>query len=359
VSEDGADKSFEPTDLRREQFWKQGKFPNAKDAGWICGTAAALATLVGTREETARACTVLMGRTLGDVSALERMSFVELVGNAASPVVRVALAALTAGAIASAIVGSAQARFRLNAEGLSVDFSRLDPASGFKRMFGFKTTVVELLLSTVRLAVVSVATWRFASSEVPSLVNLARRPTVAAAHHGAVSIGRVLLGCLAGFVIVALLDYGTSWLRLEKEMRMTRKERTDESKQQDGDPKAKGRMKARARALARQRAVQGVKGADVIVTNPTHIAVALRYGPKDPAPVVVAKGHDELALRLRAEARKLGIPIMENRALARALDAEVQLGRPVPQAHFVAVARVLAFVMRMRDRGALRGTRRA
>jgi flagellar biosynthetic protein FlhB len=100
--------------------------------------------------------------------------------------------------------------------------------------------------------------------------------------------------------------------------------------------------------MARKRALNAVKNADVIVTNPTHVAVALRYGPKDPAPVVLAKGHDEVALRIRAEARKHGIPILENRRLARALDAEVAIGRPVPAAHFAAVARILAFVFRLR-----------
>jgi flagellar biosynthetic protein FlhB len=96
--------------------------------------------------------------------------------------------------------------------------------------------------------------------------------------------------------------------------------------------------------------MQNIKKAAVVVTNPTHIAVALRYEASDPAPVVVAKGHDDEALRIRAEARKYGIPILENRPLARALDADAPVGSPIPVNHFAAVARILAFVYKIKGR---------
>ena len=167
----------------------------------------------------------------------------------------------------------------------------------------------------------------------------------------------VVLGAGGALAAIALADYGQSRFRLEQDLKMTRQELMQEMRQQDGDPKVKGRMKARARALAKKRAMQNVKKAHVVVTNPTHIAVALRYDEKDAAPTVVAKGQDDDALRIRAEARKYGIPILENRPLARALDAEVPVGHPVPMAHFAAVARVLAFVFRLRKRRG--GTARA
>ena len=137
---------------------------------------------------------------------------------------------------------------------------------------------------------------------------------------------------------------------------MSLKELKDEMRQQEGDPKLKGRIRARARALAKRRMMNDVKKADVVVTNPTHVSVALRYQKADPAPIVVAKGHDEVALHIRSEARKYGIPILESRALARALDAEVNVGQAIPGAHYAAVAHVLAFVYRLRGR---RGLRRA
>jgi flagellar biosynthetic protein FlhB len=126
----------------------------------------------------------------------------------------------------------------------------------------------------------------------------------------------------------------------------------DEMKSSDGDPKMKAQMRARSKAVMRRRASLDMKNAAVVVTNPTHVSVALRYGPKDPAPIVIAKGHDEIALQIRADARKYGVPIIESRALARSLDAEVQIGRPIPGSHFAAVAKVLAFVYRLKGKRA-------
>jgi flagellar biosynthetic protein FlhB len=197
------------------------------------------------------------------------------------------------------------------------------------------------------------------SRELPTLLSVARAPLAASAESSAAAVARVVIAVLVALVVVSAADYAYAWFSLEQELKMTRKERIEESRQSDGDPKAKGRMRARARAIAKNRAVQSVTSADVIVTNPTHIAIALRYGPKDAAPIVVAKGVDEVALKIRAEARRLGIPIMENRPLARALNAEVMVGKMVPQAHFAAVAQVLAFVYRLKKRGAIGGTRRA
>jgi flagellar biosynthetic protein FlhB len=180
------------------------------------------------------------------------------------------------------------------------------------------------------------------------LLNMASMPLGTSAAQLGASGGRVIGALVLALGVVAAVEYAASWYRLERELRMTRQELTDETKQQDGDPKVKQRMRSRARALAKKRSIQSVKEATVVVTNPTHVAVALRYGPQDAAPVVVSKGHDAVALRIRAEARKHGIPILENRPLARAIDAEVEIGQFVPSAHFAAVARILAFVYRLK-----------
>ncbi len=150
--------------------------------------------------------------------------------------------------------------------------------------------------------------------------------------------------------MVAVVDYAYNRWQLERQMRMSDQEIKEEMRQHDLDPKIKAKLKERARQAARKRILAAVGTADAVVTNPTHISVALRYSDKDYAPVVVAKGHDELALRIRAEARKHGIPILENRRLARALDAEVEMGHPVPGQHYVAVAKVLAFVFKLKGR---------
>ncbi len=355
MSQDAGDRTYDPTEQRLEEFKKQGRFAKARDAGGIVATVAVLGTISGSRPQLEETSRTLLQTTLGDLGALERLGPAAVLGGAFTSGIALSGAAVLAAVGAGIAVGLVQARFRLYGELLSPDLARLNPAQGISRLFSFKRGGVETAVAVLRVAIVGAVAWQALSSELPLFSTLARTPLQGALPAMLGALGRTVWKATAALVLVALADYAQSWLSLSREMKMTRKEREDESRQSDGDPKAKGRMKARARANAKKRAMNAVKNADVIVTNPTHVAVALRYGPKDPAPVVIAKGHDEVALRIRTEARKHGIAILENRRLARALDAEVMVGRPVPAAHFAAVARVLAFVYRLKGRGPRRG----
>jgi flagellar biosynthetic protein FlhB len=191
---------------------------------------------------------------------------------------------------------------------------------------------------------------------LPRLVLLARLPILGAI--GEVEdVVRVLLERgLGALVVLAILDFVLAKRRFDTEHRMSKKEVADEHKDEEGDPKIKAKRRARAAKIARQRAVSEVKNATVLVVNPTHIAIALRYEPgKDAAPLVLAKGADEIALRMREEARARHVPIVEDRPLARAMFATAKAGRPIPVELYEAVARVIAHVMRIR--GHLQGTR--
>jgi flagellar biosynthetic protein FlhB len=260
---------------------------------------------------------------------------------------------LLAGSVLAVLASGIQTRFRINTDAISVKMDRLDPKAGLDRLIAFRKNFEDLAISLVRVGAVGFVAYRAVARELPLLLSVARAPVVASSETAIASLGRVVGSVLVALLVVAVIDYAHSWFAIERELKMTRQEKMDEAKQQEGDPKAKGRMRARARANARKRAAASVKGADVIVTNPTHISVALRYGPKDPAPVVIAKGHDEAAFKIRREARKHGIPILENRPLARALDAQVAVGKPIPPQFFAAVAQVLAFVYRLKRRGKL------
>jgi len=355
------DRTFDPTDARREEFRKQGRFARARDAGGVVATIAVLAVLAGTRDQIAGAAHVLCRTTLGDLGGLERRGVLPVLHGALESLVLLSGTAVAAAVGASVAIGAVQARFRTYGELLSPDLERLNPVSAFGKLFSPKRAGTETAVAVLRLAVVGGVAFHALSTELPTLTALSRVPLTAAVATMLASLGRIAGTATASLFLVAAVDYAQSFWTIANEMKMTRKEREDETRQSEGDPKAKARMKARARAIAKKRATTAVKNADVVVTNPTHVAVALRYSATDPAPVVLAKGHDEVALRIRAEARKHGIPILENRRLARALDAEVQVGRPVPAAHFAAVAKVLAFVFRLRGRGpkAVQGTKGA
>jgi flagellar biosynthetic protein FlhB len=359
MAEDQDQRTFEPTEQRREKFAKEGRHPQARDLGGLAATAVTFGALVAARGSLARGAHVLFARTLGDLGALDRFGVAAIAREVGPPLASEIVPVLFAASVVAVCLGAAQARFRLNVDALSIKWERLDPAAGFGRVFALSKNGVGLLLSIARLALVGGVAYEALSRELSTLLAISAAPTGAAVATAAGAIGRVVASALVALVVVAAADYAYSWFSLEREMKMTRQERIDEAKREEGDPKLKAKMKARARALSRKRALDGVKTADVIVTNPTHVAVALRYGDRDPAPVVVAKGHDELALRIRAEARKHGIPVLENRPLARALDAQASVGRPIPQAHFAAVAQVLAFIYRLKKKGAFGGMTRA
>ena len=358
MSEQQGEKKFEPTAHRREEFRKQGRFARARDAAAVAATLAALGTLLGSRAAMTNALDRLFRAAYANLGAIANGGSGDVFSLAGESLMAIAGPATLAATAAAAVVGLIQSGLHVNLEGVGFKAERLDPVARLKQLVSPKQALTEMLLSVLRVAVVGYVAYRIAIIEVPDLLRLARMSVEVSASRIVEAVVHIVLGAGCVLAGIAIVDYAQSRFRLEQEMKMTRQEFMEDMRQQDGDPKIKGRMRARLRALAKKRALQNVKKADVIVTNPTHIAVALRYDEKDAAPVVLAKGHDEIALRIRAEARKHGIPILENRPLARALDAEVPVGHAIPIAHFAAVARVLAFVYRLRG-GRRRGTRRA
>ncbi len=344
---DASDRTFDPTPKRREDFRKQGRFPRSRDASGIASALAVVGALVVSRGPIERAATELFAHTWGGLHEREM---------AAAGVTQLTLGALLiltvppllAAAAAGALAGIAQAGLRLETSALELKLDRLNPLTRLLDVFAPKRGMIETALSLLRVGLVGYVTYRAIRLELPTLLGLAELPLRAGIETFLTATVRVVLTATVALGAVASADYLASYLRHEKDLKMTRQEVMDDARAEDGDPKAKARMRARARALTKKRALSNVKGADVIVTNPTHVAVALRYGDKDLAPIVVAKGEDDLALAIRREARKHGIPIVENRPLARALNASVPVGKAIPSNHFLAVAKILALVYRLK-----------
>ncbi len=347
---DTGDKNYDPTDARLEQFRKDGRFARSRDLGGVVATIAVLATLAGTKGSLSASARRLFDGSLGDLGALERVGPMGILVGMGRELVTLCGMAVLAAVFSGVLAGGLQSGFKIYGEMLEAKPERLDPAAGFMRIFSMKRAASETFVALFRVGLVGVIAMQALMKELPVLTSLSRLQLDASLPTMLGSLSRVGGHAIAALFLVAAFDYAQSWYANNKALKMSRKEREDESKSSEGDPKQKAKMKQRARAAAKKRSLAAVKTADVVVTNPTHVAVALRYGPRDPAPIVLAKGHDEFALRIRAEARKHGIPILENRRLARALDAEVAIGRPVPAAHFAAVARVLAFVYKLKGR---------
>jgi flagellar biosynthetic protein FlhB len=238
-----------------------------------------------------------------------------------------------------------QTKFLLAWSLIKPKFSRMNPISGVKRMFFSLTALVELLKSIVKIAVVFglvYGTIKELLSVAPDLLNtrldeglLFMRDEI---------MGMVYIVCLI-FTAVAILDFFYQRYDYEKKLRMSKQEVKDEYKQTEGDPMIKGKRREKQREISMSRMMQQIPQADVVVRNPTHFAVALRYDiDKDPAPVVVAKGQDYLALRIVAIAERHAVLTTENPSLARSLYGAAEVGGYIPAAFYHAVAEIMAWV---------------
>jgi flagellar biosynthetic protein FlhB len=239
----------------------------------------------------------------------------------------------------------AQVGFLTNFGALSLKWERVNPAAGFKRLFAPGRMVAETIKSPLKFALVGFIVYRTVNgrlSEIPLLMDMA--PVEALTWIGRLCFQLALRVSLA-FLVLAALDYVYQRWQYEKSLRMTRDEVKEEMKQAEGDPVVKGRIKSLQRQAAMHRMMTDVPKADVVVVNPIHFAVAMRYDSTSmEAPTVVAKGARLVAERIVATAKAHGIPIVEDPPLARALHAGVEIGRQIPVHLYKAVAEILAYV---------------
>ena len=244
----------------------------------------------------------------------------------------------------------AQTRFLVSTESIKPKFNRLSPLQGFKRLFSLKSLVEtgKNLIKIVILLVIIFLSIRdmFLESSNYLYTDL----TASVAHLVEMAWGMVIRICIA-FVAVAALDFFYQWWDYEKNMMMTKQEVKEEYKQMEGDPQVKGKIKEIQRRRAQQRMMQQVPGADVVIRNPTHFAVALRYKPgQDDAPIVLAKGQDSLALRIVQIAEDNHVAVVENVPLARALYAQAELNQFIPPDLYDPVAKVLVYIFKLNDK---------
>lgn len=231
---------------------------------------------------------------------------------------------------------------------LAPQFSRLDPIAGAARMFSVQA-LAELGKSVLKALLVGVVTWVVLSRQQGELLMLTTLPVKEQAH----ALGRLLMAIffpLAGtLALIAAIDVPLQRWRHAKKLMMTREEVRQEHKEQEGNPEIKARIRAQQREMARRRMMAAIPTADVVITNPTHYAVALSYAEKsNAAPVVVAKGADEVAAKIRAIAAEHQVPLLESPPLARALYRHAELGDAIPERLYTAVAQVLAYVFQLR-----------
>lgn len=253
--------------------------------------------------------------------------------------------------VIAAVAGSVlQTGLVLATDKIGFDLSRLSPAAGFKRLFSLRSGM-EFFKNLTKVAVVmGVSGWLLAPElrRMPSLISLDPASLAAEIHR---LMAHLCLGVLTLIAALALLDYGYQRLSFMRQMRMSKQELKEENKQAEGDPMIKARLRQIRMERARRRMMAAVPTASVVVTNPTHYAVALKYemGSKG-APRVVAKGADLIAKRIRELAEENEVPLVENPPLARALYATVELDHEIPPEHYRAVAEIISYVFRLKGK---------
>ncbi|MBI5233275.1 MAG: flagellar biosynthesis protein FlhB [Deltaproteobacteria bacterium] len=244
----------------------------------------------------------------------------------------------------------AQVGFLFTAEPLKPKFSRLNPIEGTKKLFAV-SALVELVKSLLKLSVVGYMAYAALSGEIANMVGMIGVDTAGLLMYLGQASFKVLVMTSWVLIVIAALDYGYQFWEHERNLRMTKHEIKEEHKDIEGQPMVKARIRSLQRKLARQRMMQEVPKATVIITNPTHVAVALKYEQGQmKAPLVVAKGAGLVAQRIKEIAKESGVPAIENKILARILWKTCEIGLEIPSSLYTAVAEVLAYVYKLKAR---------
>lgn len=247
-------------------------------------------------------------------------------------------------------VNVAQVGLKVSTQPMAPDLNKLNPMSGMAKLFSQKS-LVELVKSLVKIGIVGYIVYSFLKAELPYMNKLADMSLQASGAYIAGLCWSMVMRACAAMVIIAIVDYAYQRFQFENNLKMTKQEVKEEAKMQEGDPQIKGRIRQRQRQMSRQRMMSDVPKADVIITNPTHLAVAIKYDADNmAAPTVIAKGQRLLAQKIKEVAAANGVPIVENKPVARALYSAVEIGGQIPDELFQAVAEILAYVYRLSDK---------
>lgn len=247
------------------------------------------------------------------------------------------------------VVNVAQVGLSFNTESLMPNFDKLNPISGMQKLLSPKV-LVELLKAIVKVIIVIYYLYKFIAQEIDSLPAMVLSDLKLDVGYSIDLLVRLVYDICKVMLVFALFDYGYQWWNHNQSLKMSKQEVKEEMKQTEGNPQIKSKIKQKQREMAMQRMMSEVPKANVIVTNPTHFAVALKYENDMPAPLVVAKGKDLVALKIKEIAKNNNVAIVENKPLARIVYQTVQIGDIIPPELYQAVAEVLAYVYKLKGR---------
>ncbi|MGZ4602615.1 MAG: EscU/YscU/HrcU family type III secretion system export apparatus switch protein [Kineosporiaceae bacterium] len=347
MAQDG--KTEKPTPRRLREARKRGQFPRTQDpATWLgigAGTAMVPHAIGVLSDEVTR---MLAGLPAVAADPSPARAVAAMAGLPQAVLTAAAPVDLAAGA--AAVLAMAAQGVHVTAKTLAFKPSRLSPRQGLARMLGTRAAW-EALKALIKVVIIAGVVLALARSLVPQLVGAGLSPLPTSLHTLGSGLHTLVWTAAATGLVLALADYAYQRRTVMKRLRMTPREIKDEQRQTEGDPMVKGAIRARQLAMSRNRMLAAVATADVVLVNPTHFAVALRYVAGRGAPRVVAKGADALAAKIREQARQHTIPVVEDKPLTRLLYRICDLDDEIPAELYMAVARILAFVFALRRPG--------
>lgn len=345
MAEDKEGKTEPATPRRRQEAWDAGNFAKSHDLTSAVILLTGLLLIRFTGQTIVVQLSDMLKALLGNNYWADQS---ELIDNslrlAAKPVIIIMWPILLTMLVTAFLVNVMQIGLRFTTKPLMPNLAKLNPIAGLSRLFGGQN-VYQLTMNLVKLVVVIGVSYSRIRNDMPQVLRL---PGIDFPQNMIVGFGLVLdLGqrIAIALLILAILDWIYRKWKFERDIRMSKQEIKDEAKSMEGDPEVKGRRRALARKMILQRIHSDVPRADVVVTNPTHLAIALKYDPETmKAPRVVAKGADYLALRIRQVAIAHSVPLVERKSLAQALYKSVEVGQEVPPEFYQAIAEILSYV---------------
>lgn len=358
-SESGADKSEEPTEKRLRESREKGQLARSRELSTVAVTLGGIGGLLASGGGLAQTLMAMMQGTfeLSRETLLDEGSMASLLMGSGLMALEAIMPLLIALLIASIVGPVALGGWLFSAKAMAPKVSKMNPAAGLKRMFSTQA-LVELLKALGKFLVVLSVALLVLSAYQDDLLSIAKQPLDLAIMHSVEIVGWCALWMACGLIIIAAVDVPFQLWSNKQKLMMTKQEVKDEYKDSEGKPEVKSRIRQLQREAAQRRMMQAVPEADVVITNPTHFAVALKYdGDKGGAPRLVAKGGDFVALKIREIAQEHKVTVLESPALARAVYYSTELDHEIPAGLYLAVAQVLAYVYQLRQYRAGKGRR--
>jgi flagellar biosynthetic protein FlhB len=354
----GGEKTEDPTAKKLEDSRKEGQVAKSKEIANAFGLMALFILMkvyVGSMGTSLSECFQGIYNQIPDViqmygGNIPTAAIITLVRAMMLRILVVLAPILAVGVVVAVVCDIVQVKWKPTSKPLHPKFSKLNPLSGFKRIFSVNS-LVELLKAIAKIAVIGYVAYSFLKDRIDEiflLYNISLNQAIGLVGEIVTDLG---IRISAVYMVIAFLDYAYQKHKFKEDMKMTKQEVKDEYKNQEGDPQVKGKQKQRMQEASRRRMMQQLPEADVVITNPTHYAVAVKYDPdKYDATYVLAKGEDYLAQKIKEIARENDVEIVENKPLARMLYANVDIGGLVPPELYQAVAEVLAFVYHLKGK---------